>query len=65
MSLALCDFAPQLRAGGALPVAPPFGAEPRAWPAAGASPGGRSVPGVAGEPLRAHSPLFFLGHHIP
>lgn len=41
MSLALCDFAPQLRAGGALPVAPPFGAEPRAWPAARASPGAR------------------------
>lgn len=47
MSLALCDFAPQLRAGGALPVAPPFGAEPRAWPDAGASPVQRSVPGVA------------------
>lgn len=45
MSLALCDFAPQLRAGGALPVAPPFGAEPRAWPDAGASPGPEPLPG--------------------
>lgn len=66
MSLALCDFAPQLRAGGALPVAPPFGAEPRAWPDAGASPCARCRAWRRGGGASPRAqPTVFLGPPHP